>query len=193
MMLTFQILSPLNYLRIKGMHSKSLYDWVFPIILTSLSCAYLYFIAKWNLVFIITESGFIEKLLSFTAVLPGFFIAALAAIATFPRTEIDFPLDNPRIQPTIKVHYVDKNGSNQKSNIQISRRVFLCTLFSFVTFESVLLLIINLFSSITTVNENNFFILTSIYIVVVLFMFWQMLTAAFLGLYYLSFRIHLLR
>lgn len=192
-MLISQISSPINYLKIRGLKSKALFDWLFPLLLTGLSCAYLYFFADWNLAFVIGNSGFIDKLLSFTALLPGFFIAALAAIATFPRKEIDLPLDNPKVEPTIKVNYVDSNGVYHKKQIQISRRVFLCTLFSFVTFESVILLLINLFSSVTSVSVEYYFILASSYVTFVLFLFWQMMTAAFLGLYYLSFRIHLLR
>ncbi|MDO6610442.1 hypothetical protein Q4601_09060 [Shewanella sp. 1_MG-2023] len=192
-MLITQIASPLNYLKIKSMNSKYLFDWLFPILLTSISCIYLYVVANWDLNFIIIQSGFIDKLLAFTALLPGFFIAALAAIATFPRKEIDFALDNPNVEPTMKVNYVDKSGVHHKEDIIISRRVFLCSLFSFVTFESIVLLLINLFSSVTVVPVDTFFVLTSFYVVLVLFIFWQMLTAAFLGLYYLSFRIHLLR
>ncbi|MCG9721255.1 hypothetical protein [Shewanella sp. Isolate7] len=192
-MLISQIISPLNYLKVKGMKSKVMFDWIFPALLTGFSCFYLYLVSGWDLGFIVLESKFIDKLLSFTALLPGFFIAALAAIATFPRKEIDCALDNPKVSPTIKVNYIDRNGEHHRKHILISRRVFLCVLFSFVTFESVVLLLINLFSSVTVVSVESYYVLASLYVFFVLFVFWQMLTAAFLGLYYLSFRIHLLR
>lgn len=64
--------------------------------------------------------------LLFTTVLPGFFIAALAAVATFPSAALDAIMPAP--SPTLVMRTGDKTG-----RVELTHRVFLCHLFSYLT------------------------------------------------------------
>lgn len=64
--------------------------------------------------------------LLFITVLPGFFIATLAAVATFPSQSLDVVMPDPA--PTL----VMRTG-NVLAPVELTSRVFLCHLFSYLT------------------------------------------------------------
>ena len=67
-----------------------------------------------------------RHLITVFAILPGFFIAAIAAVATFQRPELDMVMKAPA--PQLKL----RTGPDE-SFVELTQRVFLCHLFAFLT------------------------------------------------------------
>lgn len=184
----YQLLRPFCYLTIEGMNGKRFYDIIFPIALMLLTLLTILH-PNYNISILFNENGFIEKFITFIIGLPGFFIAALAAIATFNRDGIDEPINSNGESPYISVKAVRDNGNEYTSKEIITRRVFLCMLFSFLTAQSFILIIgYNIFSSAEYLNSN--LIITTIMSCIFIFMFYQIIVTTFFGLYYLGDRIH---
>lgn len=78
------------------------------------------------------SAGFLSKVLGFVQSLPGFYIAALAAISTFNNSDMDKLM--PGRPPEAKIIY---NGHLQ--SVPLTRRRMLSMLFSFLTAESLVL------------------------------------------------------
>ncbi|PLP29396.1 hypothetical protein CWM92_12220, partial [Klebsiella michiganensis] len=128
--------------------------------------------------------------ISFISILPGFYIAALAAIATFNRKQIDDPLISDNGTPYIYVKGVKENGKPYRTKEDMTRRLFLCMLFSFLTAESIVLIMLHTFASPLISATTNTYCL-AIYSFIFLLILWQLLVTTFFGLYYLGDRIHL--
>ncbi|EIG3558839.1 hypothetical protein FW381_004759, partial [Escherichia coli] len=136
------------------------------------------------------DNGFIKSIVSFISNLPGFYIAALAAIATFNRAEIDLPLISNERNASIEIKVTKENGKVVNSEEVLTRRLFLCMLFSFLTALSIVIIILNaIFSPLINVYQNS--IVLMVYTVVFTFLVWQLLVSTFFGLYYLGNRIHM--
>lgn len=183
------LLKPFGYLLIKGISGKRAYDWWAPAFLTIISAAYFYLL-KVPTTDLLKDGGFVRSVSSFISNLPGFYIAALAAIATFNREQIDYPLIGLNGTPFIKVTRTKENGKTVDTQEKLTRRLFLCMLFSFLTALSICILMFNAFvTPLTNVLNND--IVNWCYIIVFLFFTWQMLVSTFFGLYYLGDRIHI--
>ncbi|PTQ90265.1 hypothetical protein [Agitococcus lubricus] len=186
-MILYQLSRPFAYLSIKNHPSKKVFDWIFPAIISITLMVMLS--PFWSDINFYGNDGLISKLMTFCQTLPGFFLAALSVIATFSKVDIDQLLPAPT--PKIKV---EVRGT--VNEIELTRRRFLCMLFSFLTFESLILAILPLFilaiapaaSKIIAEGWNTLAAITFIF--VYLFTFFQMLTATMLGLYYLGDRLH---
>lgn len=191
-MIFYQLLRPFGYLTIRKVKGKSLYDWIIPLFLSVMSLL-LISMSRGGIQLAAGDGGLASKLTGFISNLPGFYIAALAAIATFNRAGIDNLLisnrNNGDLQsPYIVVKDVKSNGIPMTIEVEITRRVFLCLLFSFLTAESIILVIFSfLFSSLLLPGEAY---LSLIYLSIFLFVFWQLIVSTFFGLYYLGDRIH---
>lgn len=183
-----QMLQPFSYLAIRH-PDKWKIDWLYPLFF-SLVCTALSISSGWA-TDIYRASGPVSLLLGFLQCLPGFYIAALAAIATFGRTDIDNLLPEPT--PTVKI---SKLG--EEVPVKLTRRRFLAMLFSFLTCESIGLVIFSVFyiscgAVISDWTFDGFFV--GRYVVVMLaFLYYvlllQLLIATFWGLYYLGFKLH---
>lgn len=180
-----QVLRPFSYLFIKHDYKWQM-DWLLPGLLTLVSGAVLYvLVGQANLY---GDSGIIARVLGFIQNLPGFYIAALAAIATFGRNDIDSILP----QPTPTISEV-RNG--QKSTIPLTRRRFLCMMFAFLTAECVVLVLVSIGLLSVAGHLSAGHALASLWIskavfLVYLFFLYQMILATFWGLFYLGDRIH---
>jgi hypothetical protein len=183
------LLKPFGYLFIKGISGKRAYDWYAPVALTLISFAY-FFLLKIPTTELLKDGGFVKSISSFISNLPGFYIAALAAIATFNREQIDYPLIGTNGTPFITITRTKENGRTVNTQEKLTRRLFLCMLFSFLTALSICIIIFNAFVYPLTTTINND-IATWCYIVIFLFLTWQMLVSTFFGLYYLGDRIHI--
>lgn len=178
-LITYQLTRPFSYLKIKH-EDKWIYDWATPLIFTILTLVISYFFIP--LKNIIGDGGLISELTSFVANLPGFFIAALAAVATFNKHDIDQLMANP---PKIEILH---HGSSLM--VEMTRRRFLCVLFSYLTAISVFLVIGAKIGLAITIS-NQYHVATSwIGFSLFIFIFWQMILATILGLYYLGERLH---
>jgi hypothetical protein len=72
------------------------------------------------------DDSITSNALLFITVLPGFFIAALAAVATFPSDNLNEIMPDPA--PTL----VMRTGDNL-APVELTSRIFLCHLFSYLT------------------------------------------------------------
>lgn len=120
-----ELLRPFSYLSIKHPDSKVLMvNWVIPIVLT-IACVGA--LGYWKVeIDTYSSSGLLTKLLGFVQSLPGFYLAALAAVATFNNPAMDKLM--PGTPPT---GWVLHNG--KLTEVQLTRRRMLCTMFAYLT------------------------------------------------------------
>lgn len=187
-MLFYDLLRPFSYLTV-DYGGKWRLDWAIPAILAAASTAVIGALAYCYPVAVMGDAGLIAKLLSFVQSLPGFYIAALAAIATFNRLDIDrtMPAPPPKIQIRIR---------GKSVAIDLTRRRYLCVLLAFLTAESLCLIVAAIFAIAAGPAIHDFvqpeyrFRLKLGFLGIYLLFFWQMLVVTFIGLFYLGDRIH---
>lgn len=180
------LVSPLSYLRIRH-ESKWIADWVYPVVLAAASTFLIFKFGKEGA--ISGKDGLLDKLLIASSVLPGFYIAALAAIATFNRPDIDEFMPEPTPRISVEIGGLD-------NEIRLTRRRFLSHLFAFLCWESLALMITCVFAGLVGQEVVSKLVplaahlSTVAFAFVVLLVFWQMICATCLGLYYLGDRLH---
>lgn len=186
-MLITQLLKPFGYLAIRHPY-KWVVDWLYPLLLSAVTIV----IISWllDLSKLVESNGMVAMTLSFVQSLPGFYIAALAAIATFGRLDIDDILPEPTPQVVIKLR-------GRSNIIDLTRRRFLAMLFAFLTGESIVIvfLCIALISFGPALNVlkssalawGHYMYATLIFALLVLT--YQMILATFWGLYYLGYKL----
>ena len=181
----YRLIRPLDYLRIKH-EQKTKYDIYIPATLTILSIfIYILLPVKPNTF----GSGSITNIIGgLLQLLSGFYIASLAAIATFNKQGMDSVM--PGVAPTLETLH---RGSLE--NIKLTRRRFLCLMFGFLAFSSIALY---LFGGLAEILSSNYGLLSGqvkiyikyIFLSVYFFVFYNIMTTTCLGLYYMSDRIH---
>ena len=182
------LLRPLSYLSIEH-KLKWRVDWLYPLILALISTTLIVILKQFGSVAIYSENGLIARILGFVQGLPGFYIAALAAIATFNKLDIDktMPAPAPKIDIVVQ---------GQSIAIELTRRRFLCSMFAFLTAESLIIIVLAIFSQsfylpIKAIICNQAQIWASgLFMLIFFLLFWQMILASFWGLYYLGDRLH---
>jgi len=179
---------PFAYLKIEHKEKWKL-DWLYPLFLSLVSLCLIMYAKGYGQVVIFADTGLVSKIQGFVSILPGFYIAALAAIATFNKVDIDKTMPAPA--PKIDVLIQGKNIL-----IDLTRRRFLCLMFAFLTAESLLLIIFGIFAQVLYVPGKAFIceifhpLISNLLLLVYLFLFWQMVVASFWGLFYLGERLH---
>lgn len=175
----YQLLRPFSYLNIKH-EDKWIYDWLLPLFFTIITCTIILLCIPIKNV--TNSDGLISELTSFVSNLPGFFIAALAAVATFNKNDIDELMSNP---PKIEILH---HGNPMM--IEMTRRRFLCVLFSYLTAISIFIVLFTRISLSITFSTEVDSIASWLGTFTYFFFVWQMLLATVLGLYYLGERLH---
>ncbi|MGY6278181.1 hypothetical protein [Methylomonas sp. MgM2] len=183
-----RLLRPFSYLSIEH-KQKWRVDWLYPFILSIISTSILFYLKIFGNIAFYVDGAVISKILGFVQCLPGFYIAALAAIATFNKADIDktMPAPAPRLDITVR---------GQSVAIELTRRRFLCSMFAFLTAESFTLIILAIFGQaiylpVKAILSPHYHLLVSAaYMLIFLFIFWQMLITSFWGLFYLGDRLH---
>lgn len=132
-----QLCAPLRYLLIKQGHgwfsSKASYDVVLPVIFSAFAT-----LAVWKLdvaLGFFSESGFVPGIINLLNLLIAFFIAALAAVATFNRAGLDDPLKG---EPATMKRRASDGVIREKI---LTHRQFICYLFGYLSFISIMLLL----------------------------------------------------
>ncbi len=173
-----QLLSPFSYLTKFEHGAKSWYNFWYPLLFTVLTIPFLFvFIGQSSIPSVIRDIN------NFIANLPGFFIAALAAIATFGNARIDDEIGG------VKVKVLDSTGDLKP--LPVSRRRFLSSMFSYLTALSMFVVVAtNIalrihFESTQLQHVVNFMGFTAFF-----FALWQLILTSLLGLYYLGERLH---
>lgn len=175
----YQLASPFSYLRIQH-EDKWIYDWLVPLILSAGTLAVYYFFIP--VASVVSEGGVISSITDFIANLPGFFIAALAAVATFNKHDIDELMANAP-----KIHIMHHGNSML---VEMTRRRFLCVLFSYLTAVSVLIVMVTRIALNLVIPNECWLVVSWFGISIFTYAVWQMIVATLLGLYYLGERLH---
>ena len=183
-----RLLRPLNYLRING-EGLTFYNWFCPVLFSSAACSYLFLYPGEVRISGETQTV-LGQLASLLAVLPGFYIAALAAVATFQRDIMDMELSGNSV--SLKAQ---ENGCLKERNL--TRRRFLCYLFGYLSFLSfALFLAVSLLQVASPTaflaSFNGPFVLYADWAILGIFMlfFCQLISVTMLGLFYLADRMH---
>lgn len=187
-MILYQLLRPLEYLRIRH-PKKACIDWYVPLAVAVIVTV-LVRLLPIGLNFYGAE-GIVANFLGLFQALPGFFIAALAAVATFGRTDIDeaMPGDPP---PLLRI----RTNSGVMNMVALSRRRFLCLLFSFLAAECIAMILLSVAylavapALADVMNPVAIVAISFIGALVYFLILSQMLVTTLWGLYYLGDRLH---
>ncbi|MBF9260991.1 hypothetical protein I0P11_07540 [Acinetobacter baumannii] len=197
------IFKPLNYLdikwKVKGKITKKRFDYTIPTIFSILISIVLVIIdsvvttpANSTFSTNIFDGDFTGLLSGFLQTIPGFYIAALAAIATLNSDTMDNPMlgENPPYE-----FLIETNPYREVKN-PVSRRRFLSSLFAYLSFVSLLLFFLTLVFkysynlNILPVNHCLYSFLYFINLTIFFFFFGQLIFLTLVGLYYLGDRVH---
>lgn len=180
------LLRPLSFLSIKHPELNGI-RWIFPIFLSIISVIACILLPVKPCFF--GDTGVIPSVTGLLQILTGFFIASLAAIATFDKPNMDEIMQGE--PPTLT-----KKFDDTRIEEKLTRRRFLCYLFGYLSFLSLFLYFTGSLSpfisdnlkSITSGKWFSFFRYTalSLYLLFV----YQLLTVTLLGLYYMAHKIH---
>jgi hypothetical protein len=190
----WRLFQPLDYLLVHH-PEKKLFDWAIPLIvgvLLSISWANVEFK---NTIF--ETDGFISQIQNLLSILTGFFIAALAAVATFDADGKS--MDSPMPGKTPVTLRVRNNGGTEK----LSRRRFLCLLFGYLAFLSLALFLVGVLARsfhkpLWSIASAKLDLLQPNLSDQIAWLLWlgfcialiQLMTNTLLGLFYLTDRIH---
>lgn len=181
-----KLIKPLDYLRIR--HEEKLsYDFYIPAIFTIIIVSLLVGFPK--PVKLLGQNGLFDSIIGLLQILTGFYIASLAAIATFKKPGMDQTM--PGEPPTLKTSFRGKIRIDQ-----LTRRRFLCLMFGYLAFASVFLYFVG---NSVFIFEENFKVLIPAqmypllkwsFVAVYVFITSHLIVTTFLGLYYMVDRIH---
>ncbi|MCK4089708.1 hypothetical protein HCY66_06360 [Acinetobacter radioresistens] len=191
------IYKPFAYLNIKlsdGSSQKKQLDLLLPLaisIFMALLLGFLQFIDSEINIFS-SKINILPPIISFFQSMPGFYIAALAAIATFPSESMNKEMKTPTPYLLIDSEVEDVPSNRDR----LSRRRFLCYMFAYLAFISILFFFIaiglNFINSIYIFNIPNYLLDIGYMIscLIIFFVVTQTVLITFLGLWYLGHRIH---
>ena len=182
----YRLLRPIDYLRIKH-PQKLFYDLTLPLVLSVVGTFILILLPKPFLVF--GEAGLISTVTGILQILTGFYIASLAAVATFDKQGMDEPLKGDPIEL-----YVTRKGKKIKETV--TRRRFLSLLFGYLALLSFFLYFIG--AGANLLMDNIKYILPApshcyvkwSFVAIYLFLTANLITTTLHGLYYMVDRIH---
>jgi hypothetical protein len=192
-----QLVVPINYLRIRHgetlFRSKAVYDFVLPIILTLATVIVFVWLSISLRLF--DHQEVIKRLNDLLTLMIVFYMAALAAVATFDRAGIDDTLKGG--DATLRVLHHDTGEHVVKA---LTYRQFISYLFGYLSFLSLCLYVFILIFAIGWPALENHFICSSVHwylenifdpviFTVVFFCLWQLVITSLLGIHFLTERI----
>jgi hypothetical protein len=130
MQLFYKLFTPLKYLKIY--HKQKFYlDVIFPLVLAFVMCV-IYENLPISFV-ILGDKGLVSGLSDYLKILSGFYIAALAAVATFQNGNMDVPMDGEPLT-------LNKQ--------ELTRRQFLSYLFGYLSFIGFAMVLVGVFTQL---------------------------------------------
>ncbi|MDZ4112518.1 MAG: hypothetical protein U1E18_23375 [Brevundimonas sp.] len=135
------------------------------------------------------ERGVLDQINGLLGILVGFFIAALAAVATFDRPSMDDPM--PGIAPIMKI-----KEKGVFYDIPLSRRIFLSQLFGYLTVASLIVFAMGAIGQLSASAAESSLVPVAYETARLIFVFAysfglaNVIVNTLLGVFYLSFRIH---
>jgi hypothetical protein len=187
-MITKVIFGPFSYLTIIH-REKFIIDWILPSSISLVLVLAAFLLNSHSYIDYLGESGVIDRVLSFIQILPGFYIAALSAIATFNRTDID------RIMPA-PAPKMDISIDGKRVNIELTRRRFLCSMFAYLTAGTVIVILMSIVAieskEFLLASLNSSIVVPTMYLGLFLYLFLlsQLICTTFWGLNYLGDKLH---
>lgn len=179
------IFKPFNYLTIKAENgSKIVVDIYVPFVLSLIITIFLLFLnIKHNINIFDSTHKTTANIIGFVQTLPGFYIAALAAIISFPNQSLDKYMSNPAM--IIQREYEDR----------LTRRRLLCYLLAYLAFIGIVICLLIIFVEFCHSFSLGFhpWLITIGYLIIsfILFFFlFQLVLLTFTCLWYLGERIH---
>jgi len=174
-----QLATCTRYLSVRSSRRSDKYfvDFCLPAIFAAMSC---FIIVGWpHLLPLLGEHGLLARINGLIQVLVGFYVVALAAVATFP---------NVSMEQDAKSLTLNAKG--------ITRRKFLASIFGYLALLGFILYLSGVFSDVfvgffkSATFEWARLVIRAFLSFLYLFIFWQMLFVMFLGIHYLVDRIH---
>lgn len=181
------LFTPLSFLKLKS-PDIVWYQWWYPLLLCVIGQ-----LIFWSLPIqpnIFGANGIVDSVVGVLNMLIGFYIAALAAVASFQSETLNKSMKGRA--PTIKV-----NRKGQETDEVLTRRRFLCILFGYCAFVSIFLYCVSVVSGIIlpSLNEAAFFVnfrgfIKFIWLTVYFYFVASLFATTLLGLHYLIDRMH---
>ena len=180
-MLFAPLIRPWAYLSIKPWNKQKItIDLVLPLLLSIICVVAVWYWSSFSSVF--GSGKLIEKITGFIQTLPGFYLAALSAIATFNNPGMDQYLQGEPLK--IKVVL---NGAFE--TITLTRRRFLPTMFAYLTVQSFIASMIGMvLISFDMTSLSKYYLAVAFFCFI--YIIWQLLIITLWGIYYLGERIH---
>lgn len=181
-----QQITPVKYLWIRH-PGKVHFDWVVPGLVTGV----VLLLVVWSPVpvRVLDKGGVVYAVTDLIKVLVGFYIAALAAVATFQKEDMDQQTEGEPL--TLKVR-----RKGQLKDAKLTRRQFLCYLFGYLSFLSLFLYFAGACAPFVSVIFNDslpgwlFAAVRFLCLLLYLLFAAQLITTTLLGLHFLTDRIH---
>jgi hypothetical protein len=185
-----QLFSPLTYLRIRLgpgriYRTKRFYDFVLPTLFGALTS--LGYFSLHSQPALLGEHGLLNSISGLLQLLVAFFIAALAAVATFDRDTMELPL---RGSPALRSRWSNERQMDVDKNL--TRRQFICHLFGYLSFVALMLFLSTIAAnavwpelsrSLSVIAQHWFKVILSTIFWVVL---WNIVIQTVVGLYFLG-------
>ena len=178
-----QLLTPLSFLRVRS-PELPVYQWQLPAILSAIAVIAYYALPVSPPVF--TDKGLVNTVNGLLNTLIGFYIAALAAVATFPNASLDAKMKGRA--PTITTFRQDQTFEET-----LTRRRFLVILFGYCAFISIMLFALGVISLLVAPSFSKVAWLPAMrlaWLSVYFSMAASLFVATLLGLHYLIDRMH---
>lgn len=172
-----KILTPVDYIRIKH-PEKRVFDFVIPLIISVIVTTFIFCLDK--PIMLTSKDGLISIINGILQILSGFYIASMAAVATFQKQGMDSVMDG--FPPILK-------------GKELTRRKFLTYLFGYLAFSSILTYLagggVQLLSSTLTSSKIMEFPVIKIGLVgIYLFIVSNILCTTILGMYFMIDKMH---
>ncbi|MCO7227565.1 hypothetical protein [Pleionea sp. CnH1-48] len=170
-----KLFKPLHYAKIK--HTEKLwYDFVLPILSASVLSIVIYMMPSISL---LSKDGLVSLINGMLQILSGFYIASMAAVATFQRDGMDELMEG--VPPKL-------NGDS------LTRRVFLTYLFGYLAFMSISFYFIGGFAKLAAKSIEPLFVyvpwLKEFFLLIYLFFVFNILFTTVLGMHFMIDKIH---
>lgn len=180
------LIAPLAYLRARSL-AKGYWDYGLPLFAAAIG-SWAYVLAPAEIP-VIGEKGLVASVNELLQVLVGFYIAALAAVASLNSVSLDQPVEGDPVT-------IDQVSVEGVAQVSLNRRRLLSLMFSYLSFSSISLYALGVFVNIANENVKQILPLWLVpsakvgFLGFYVFVVAQLVCITLVTLYYLGDRIH---
>jgi len=176
-----KIVFPITFLRVKHADNKYVYL-LLPLLVTLI----FFGLDHLERVRVLGNGGLIDKVAFLFSILTAFYIAALAAVATYAKPGLDEKmLGEP---PTLEIVEF-----GQQEEVALTRRQYLCLLFGYLAFVGIVICIVGIAVNLFTfrfLDRGLLAILREVFLAIYVFACANVFAITAYGIYFLSYGIH---